>query len=303
MSQILAVLTQNILPIFLVASFGYVAQRRFQLEPRTLNSIVFNILSPALVFSSLVSSQLPVIELGQVALFTVLSVGLMGAIAYGGARLLRLDRVNTAAFLLVVMFVNSGNYGLTLTQLRYGDDGLSRAIVYYVVSTLLVYSVGIFIASMGQLSWRQTLARMARLPAVYATILAIVFYGLRIPVPGPLMRGIELAGSAAIPVMLLVLGMQIASMQAADTQRLVWPAVGVRLLLGPLVALLIAGIVGLQGITRSTSIIEASMPTAVITIVLATEFALPTSAVAHIVVVSTLLSPLTLTAVITLFGL
>ncbi len=286
----------------MVALFGYLLQRRFALEPKTLTSVVFNILSPCLVFSSLVSSQLPASELGSVALFTVICIATMGLLAFGVGRLLQLDRAATASFLLVIMFVNAGNYGLTLTQLRYGDDGVSRAVVYYITTTLLVYSVGVAIASMGRLTWRQTGARMLRIPALYAAVLAVIVYGLKIQLPEPLLAGVRLAGSGAIPVMLIILGMQIANLQPGRPDRLVWPAIGMRLLVGPLVAVAVAALLGLQGITRGTSIIEASMPTAVITIVLATEFGLPTGPVATTVVLSTLLSPLTLTAVISLLG-
>jgi malate permease and related proteins len=62
-------------------------------------------------------------------------------------------------------------------------------------------------------------------------------------------------------------------------------------------------LVGLQGMSRSVGIIEASMPTAVITIILATEFELQPTAVTSIVIGSTLLSPITLSLVITLLGL
>ncbi|MEZ4516930.1 MAG: AEC family transporter [Chloroflexota bacterium] len=303
MNQIVAILTRNIFPIFLVAALGFLLQRRFELDVRTLNSIVFNVLSPCLVFSSLVSSELPIGELGSIALFTILVVATMGVLAYGATRLLRLSRAETAAFILVVMFVNGGNYGLTLNHLRYGEEGLSRAVVYYVVSTLLVYSVGIAIASMGHLTWRQTGARILRVPAFYAAVLAVIIYGLRIQLPEPLLAGISLAGSGAIPVMLLILGMQIAGLQPGQSNGMVWPAVGMRLLIGPLIAVLIAGVIGLQGMIRSTSIIEASMPTAVINIVLATEFGLPTGTVAAIVALATLFSPITLTAVISLLGL
>lgn len=303
LNQILSVLTQNIFPIFLVAAFGYLLQRRSTLDPKTLNSVAFNILSPCLVFSSLVSSKLPPNELGEVALFTVLCVAGMGIIALVTGRLLQLDRASLSAFLLVIMFVNGGNYGLTLNQLRYGDAGLSRAIVYYVVSTMLVYSVGIAIASLGRLGWRQTVSRMLRVPAVYATVLAIIVYHWHVPVPKPILDGVALAGSAAIPVMLLILGMQIANLRPGQSSRMVWPAVGIRLLIGPVVAVAVAALIGMQGLTRSTSIIEASMPTAVLNIVLATEFGLSAGHVATIVVISTLLSPLTLAAVISILGL
>lgn len=303
MNEIYQVLTQNILPIFLLAGAGYLLQRRYDLDKRTLNSLVFNVLSPALILSSLVNSDLPSAELLEISAFTIVTVLTMGLLALGAGRALRFGRREIAAFMILVMFVNSGNYGITLNLLRYGDQGMATAVVYYVVSTILLYSLGVLLASMGTLSLREALSRMIRLPAIYAAALAVVVYALNINLPAPLMSAIDLAGSAAIPVMILLLGMQMAGMRRGESTRLLWPAVGLRLVAGPLVAVGVATMLGMQGLSRSTSIIEASMPAAVFTIVLAQEFGLPIAAVAPTVVVGTLLSPLTVAGAITLFGL
>lgn len=297
------VLTHNILPIMMVASFGYLLRKRLPLQVGTLSSVVFNILSPCLVFSSLANSELPGNELIELVGFSILNILGVGVLALVLARLMRLERIELATFLIVAMFVNGGNYGLTLLQLRYGDGGLSRGVVYYVTSTVLVYTLGVAIASMGRVNWRDTLRRMVRLPAVYAAVLAIIVYSFSIPIPSPIMSGITIAGSGAIPVMLLVLGMQIADMRPDSGGRYVWPAVGLRLIGGPLLGLAIAALLNLQGIGRSAMIIESAMPTAVITMILASEFGLPTSNVARIVVLSTLASPLTIAATVTLLGL
>ncbi len=300
---ILTVLTQNILPIFIVAGFGYALQRWQALDKRTLSRVTLYVLSPALVFSSLVQSELMTSELSRLVLFTVVTMAAMAAIAFIAARLLRFSRRETAMLVVVVMFVNGGNYGLTLNQLRYGDVGLALAIVYYATSTVLVYSAGIFIASMGQLSWREALRRLLSMPPIYAALAAIVVYFYRIPIPSPVMSAVEIAGRGAIPVMILVLGMQMADMRGQGDWRLMIPAVGLRLLVAPFVAFSMAALVGLQGLSRSVGIIEASMPTAVITIILATEFDLQPTAVTSIVIASTLLSPLTISLAIALLGL
>ncbi len=303
MSVFFAVLTQNILPILLVAAFGFLLRRRFDIHLGTLNSVVFNVLSPCLVFSSLVGSQLPGAELLQLAAFAAISILAMGGLALLLARGLRLDRAATAAVVIVAMFTNGGNYGLTLLQLRYGEAGLSRGVVYFVTSTLIFYTLGVFIASLGRLGWRQALGRVARVPAVYATLLAILVYGLRLSVPAPLLSGIAVAGQGAIPLMLIILGAQIADMRRGQTTAYVWPAVGLRLLVGPLMGLAVALLVGLSGLGRSAMIVEASMSPAVFCLILATEFGLPTAAVARIVAFATLLSPLTIAATITILGL
>ncbi|MCA9873326.1 MAG: AEC family transporter [Anaerolineales bacterium] len=303
MKSIVTVLWQNILPIFVIAGFGFALQRWQTIDKRTLSKVTLYVLSPSLVFSSLVNSRLPGEELIDLAVFTVVVILVMAMLAVLVATALRLPRRKLVTLLVVTIFVNSGNYGLTLVQLRYGEAGLSRAIVYYTTSTILLYSVGIFLASMGRLHWRQALGRMLRLPPVYAAAGAIVVYAFNLPIPTPLLRAVEVAGQGAIPVMLLVLGMQIGSMQGGLEWRLTAPAVILRLLVAPVVAVMVAGFLGITGLGRATSVIEASMPTAVITIILATEFDLQPSAVTSIVILTTLLSPLTLAATITLLGL
>lgn len=303
MNDIIAVLTQNIFPIFIVAGFGYALRRWAGLEKQALSRAVFYVLSPCLVFSSLVTSQLAAAELFDLVSFTLLTILSMGILAWLLARALHLSRTETAALMLMVMFVNGGNYGLTLNQLRYGDEGLARAVVYFVSSTVILYTIGIFLASSGQLSWRQALSRLWQMPPVYATVLALLVYGFQIPLPLPLLRGVEVAGAGAIPVMLLVLGMQLADLQGQARLRLAIPAISLRLLIAPVVALGLTFLLNMEGLARSTSIIEASMPPAVFNIILATEFDLQPTAVTSIVAIATLLSPITLAVIITYLGL
>jgi len=297
------VLTQNILPIFLVAGLGFWLKRSRGLDPRPVAAVVFNGFSPCLVFVALVNSRLPPDELARLGLFSLLVILLMGLIGLVAGHLLRLTRTEKVVLLLVVMFVNGGNYGLTLNQLRYGEAGLSRAIVYYIVSTILVFTLGVFIASMGQRPWQDAARRLLRVPALYAVLAAIAVYSFQLTVPAPLYSAIEVAADGAIPAMLVVLGMNMARLQGKGDLRLAIPAVSLRLLVAPLVALLVAGQLGLEGLSRSTAIIEASMPAAVIITVIATEFDVKPLAVTGIVVLSTLFSPLTLAVFINLFGL
>jgi malate permease and related proteins len=303
LNAILTVFWQNILPIFLVAGSGYALQRWQVIDRRSLARATLYIFSPALVFSSLVKTRLPGDELLDLTLFTLLNMAVMALLALLTGRLLHMSRRSLVTLVLVTVFVNSGNYGLVMVQLRYGDAGLARAIVYYTTGTVLLYSVGIMLASMGALPWRQAVAQMLRLPPMYAALAAIVVYATHLEPPLPLMKAIDLAGQGAIPVMLLVLGMQFEGFRGGMDWRLIAPALGLRLVIAPVVAVWLAGVVGLTGLGFSASIIEAIMPTAVITIILATEFDLPVATVTSIVILSTVLSPLTIATTVVLLGL
>ncbi|MCA9940171.1 MAG: AEC family transporter, partial [Anaerolineales bacterium] len=225
MTDILDVLTKNILPIFAVAGIGAILRRWMHLEKESLSRLVFYALGPCLVFSSLVNSQLSGSELTQLATFALVAALAMGALSLLAGRLLGFSRQERAAMVLVAMFPNSGNFGLTLNQLRYGDAGLTRAVVYFTVSTILVFTVGIFVASLGKLDGRTALRQVLKMPAFYAVLLALIVYGFHLPLPSFLARGIEIAGNGSIPVMLIVLGMQLADLKNLSGLRLALPAV------------------------------------------------------------------------------
>lgn len=301
--EIVTVLSENILPIFIVAGIGFWLQRRQAVDIRVLSYVAFNGFSPCLVFASLVNSDVPAGELGRLALFGLLTMLLLGGLGWLSGRVLGLPRLEQLALILAVMFVNSGNFGLPLVQLRHGEAGVSRAIIFYLMSTILVYTLGVFIAASGKLDWRAAAGRLLRIPAVYAVSLAFVVYGFQIELPSGLLSGIRLAGSGAIPLMQVILGMQLAQLSGRIEWRVAIPALFLRLVIGTGLAVGLASWLGLQGVGRAASIIQASMPSAVIIILLATEFEVKPALVTSIVVLSTLLSPLTLALAIIWFGL
>ncbi|MBK9051706.1 MAG: AEC family transporter [Chloroflexi bacterium] len=303
MSEITDVLVNNILPIFIVAAIGFALRQSLGLDVKTVARVTFNGFSPCLVFYSLVTAKLnggELLLLGGYSLLTILLMGLLGWLV---GRLFRLSRLDTVALVLALMFVNSGNYGLTLLELRYGDEGVVRGIAYFVVSTILAYSVGILVASAGQRTVRQALAQLVRVPAVYAVVLALLVYGFDLTVPAPLLKGIQIAAEGSIPVMLLVLGMQLADLRAMEGLKVAWLATGLRLVVAPLMALWLADRMHLEGLNRSAMLLEASMPTAVLVTVLATEYDVRPRLLTTIVVLSTLLSPFSLAVFITWAGL
>jgi predicted permease len=112
MSVLLSILSTDILPIFLIAGAGYLLARYVGTNVKTLAHVVFYALLPCLVFRLLVTSQKSGQEFGRMALLATLMILAMGVVGYLIAAALRLNRVDLRAFLLVVMFSNSGNYGL-----------------------------------------------------------------------------------------------------------------------------------------------------------------------------------------------
>ncbi len=211
---------------------------------------------------------------------------------------LRLSRAELSAFLLVVMFSNGGNYGLPVVLFAFGADALSHGTVFFVASAILTYTVGVFLAAAGRRSLSQALLGVAKVPAIYGVAAALLLLAGGISLPIAMMRPIRLLSDAAIPIMVLVLGMQLERARIADRPAGVAAAVGLSLIVAPIVALGLTSLLGLSGAARQAGVTLASMPAAVITTILAVEFDAAPSFVTSVVVLTTLLSPLTLTPLI-----
>jgi predicted permease len=305
LNALLDILTHDILPIFIGIGLGFAFGRRFKPDVQTLSRVAFFIFSPALVFTSLVKSDLAGDELMRIAAFTAIVTLGMGGLGWLASRWLRLDARAAAALMLVCMFVNSGNYGLGVIQRAFGDEALARAVIYFTVSSLLVYTLGVSVAAGGNgKSVRAALRHIFEVPPVYAFIAAFIVRALSIemtqPPLEPILAGFEIIARAAIPVLLIVLGIQLARTSVTQHLRAVLAASGLRLLVAPVLAWGLAGLIGLTGAARQASIVEASMPAAVLNIILATEYGANPALVSGAVVVSTLLSPITLSIVISL---
>ncbi len=294
MASILSIFTQDILPIFVVAAVGFLLARYAGANVKTVASVSFHALSPCLVFTQFVTTEVSFAQSWRVALFCVLLLGLLGAAAKVLTLVLRLDRATSSSFLLVVMFSNSGNYALPVVLFAFGREALAFANVYFVTSAILVYSCGVLVAASGRASVRDALVQMARVPALYAVVVALIVMGTGVSVPLAILRPVTLLNDAAIPVMILVLGMQL--------ERATWPthpaavgaAVAMSLVVAPVMAFGLTAALGLTGAARQAAIVEASMPAAVVTTVLALQFDLDAALSTSVVTVSTLLSPFTL---------
>jgi len=296
--ELFSIFVQNILPIFLVAGVGFLLVRYLEADVQTLSRVTLHVLTPCLVFNILVTSDLSAGEFGRLtllALGTILGIGVIARIV---ARALKLDRVMTSAFTVVVMFANGGNYGLPLTLFVFGQEALVRATVYFVISLVLTYTLGIFLASSGRRSLGEALSSVLRIPNIYAAVAAVVVIVAGVAPPTFVMRPIKLLSDAAIPVMILVLGMQLEQAVKPASLRLVGLATGLRLAVSAVLGILLAQVLGLSGAARQAGVLQSAMPVAVGTTILAVEFEVEPTFVTSVVFLSTILSPFTLTPLI-----
>jgi hypothetical protein len=288
----------NLLPILLIAAAGFVLGKTLTVDSRTIGRIVFYVFSPLLVFNLMVTSQLDLKQALTTVGYTSAVIAVLGGLAFLLGKLFKLQRAHLLAVVLTVAFGNTGNYGLPLVKFAFGDEALAVASIFYVTTTILFNTAGVVIASLGHLDLKSAILGVFKLPILYAVMIALFIKGTGAQIPVPLARTIEIAANGAIPAMIILLGLELTRIEWSHSLRAVGLGVGLKLLIGPAIGLLLAGLFGLQGHARQGSAIEAAMPAAVATTVVATEYKLEPSLVTAIVFFGTILSPITLTPLI-----
>lgn len=301
-SVLASTFANNILPILLLGGAGFCLGKLLHIDSRSLGRVVFYIFSPVLIFNLLLQNQLNLKEAIGVMTLTVCTVAIMGLFTLLAGALFKLERPVLTSILITTMFANTGNYGLPLVSFAFGEKALSYAGIYFVTTTFLFYTVGVLIASLGHMNFREAIMGLFKIPTMYAVLLAIFINAMHIQIPASINRAVELAAGGTIPLMLILLGVELTRVQLSGSLRAMQLSVVLRLLIAPIVALLLTGLFGIQGFARQGSVTEASMPSMVSATVLATEYQLDSKLITAIIFISTLLSPLTLTPLLVFLG-
>lgn len=273
--SLVSVLTSAVLPVVAVAGVGYALGTVRGVDVDPLATVTLYVLAPALVFHSLVTTPIDAATVARLGAGVVGFTAAIVALAAVVGRLLGETEPVLGGLLLSTGFSNAGNYGIPLSAFAFGALGRSTAVLYIAVQSVLMYTLGIYVATRGQTaSTGGALRRVLRQPLVHAVVVALVVRWLSLapPTDSAFMETVKLTGDAAIPVMLLLLGIQLADSTGGGTVRRVLPAVELKLLVAPVLALGVALLVGLDGPVGRVFVLECAMPAAITPLMFAIEF-------------------------------
>jgi hypothetical protein len=293
--QLGSIFLNVITPVFAVLAAGYFAAPRLWLESRTLSRTAYYILIPAFIFDMMLSAEIKAeLAVRMIAYITVVHVAI-ALVAFLLARALRKPAKMTAAFVLIAVFGNIGNFGLPLIEFRLGEEALVSGTVYFLAITVVAFIVGVVAASWHRGGTGGALLSVLKTPALLALVPAVALNAADVAVPLVLTRIIGVLADAMIPIMILSLGVKLSEAPRLRVDGNLVLAGSVRLIVGPLVAIALAVPFALEGTVRDAGILQASMPTAVLASIIAIEYDLLPEFVTEAVLFSTVASFATLT--------
>lgn len=294
----------TILSIILMIGLGYFLKRIDFLSENDIdpfNKIVMYILMPCMIFHAIYSADLSLLsKLGILPFVILASSFATGIVSYIILKQFNLDDVKLWSVLVTVMIANTAFMGYPVNLGIYGQEGFLRAI-FCDMATLCIFLILSFvlILKFGGTA-KSAVKKITFFPPLWAVILGLGFNFLNIPIGPVLDNTINSLGQGAIPLIMVALGLSIDFEALSRSKSMIAFTSIMKLAFFPFVAFLIATQIGLVDLQYNVSIIEAAMPSGMMSLLLSITYKLDYELTSDCILINTVISLITLPVIIIL---
>lgn len=295
-----------ILPVFLVFATGYAAQKMLRLDIKSISAMSLYILLPILTFNTFYRNEITIDYL-YLFIYSLVITAILAVITIIFGYFMGSTKEDISAMMLGTLFPNSGNYGSPVVLFALGAAAFDYAIVLMVLHGFIISTVGIFIASYGNgamISVKDAIISIFKIPVIYGAIFGVVFQVASIQIDEKLMDILEMTGNAAIPVVMLILGMQLAQItkEKFDLKDITSVTI-IRMIISPIVAMILVMFMPVDDTMKMVFVILNAMPIAANSTMVAVQFNVKPNVVSFSTLVTTLLSLVTIPICLYLIGI
>ena len=286
------------LPIVSIFVLGYILQRIRQLDVRSVSAVTIYIFVPALVFETFYTQDLSgdfstIVLMAFIILFSMIFINKILALIF------KWDRSVESGMILSNAFMNAGNYGAPVVLFALGEEAFIYAVLFMSIQTIQMNFFGVYYASRGVSGMKHALISVMKMPATYTMLAAFLLKGLNVELAAPAMDIVSFLAAVAIPLMMVVLGMQLANIvfREFEVGKVVLSST-LRLIISPLVTWVFVLLIPMPDLMGKVMIILSAMPTAATTTMFALEFRARPDLVSSITLVTTVLSIFTISGLL-----
>lgn len=180
-----SIFLQVIIPILILLVIGAGLQRKFAFNLRAISNLITYCLMPAAVFINIYETEIDVPILLEIIGYLITFALLLIFVSVILSKLLRLDKSESAIFKNGISLINSGNYGIPVSQLLFQTNplGISIQIIVMVFQNILTYTYGLYNLISATKSGLEILKSLLKMPIIHAMLLGSLLNGLHISIP------------------------------------------------------------------------------------------------------------------------
>lgn len=284
-------LTETILGFVGIVGVGWLLRRTGILrreDAHPINRVIIYAGLPAMIFRAVHGAKLgPDLALVAAVAWGVFVVSAL--LAWSLTRALRLPRPVAGGFILAAALGNTGYIGYPITSALLGETGLVRAIFYDVFGTVgCLLIVGLFVAERfgdAQENRVNPLREALTFPAVIALFVGLALRS--VAVPELVSNGIVALANLVVPLIMISVGVSLRPGAIREQAGPLAFLTALRLVVAPLVAFAIGSVLLGDPDALRVVVLEAGMPSMMLTLVIGERFGLDTDFIAAAIMVTT----------------
>ena len=288
-------------PILIMLGIGAALQLKFQFNLKALSNLITYCLMPAAVFINIYETKVNGDILGEIVFYLIVFSICLMILSSIVSKLLKLNRNQSAIYKNSIVLINSGNYGIPVSQMLFAANplGISIQIIVVIFQNIITYTYGLYNLISSTKSGLDILRSLLRMPIVHALIIGAVMNFWNLGIPIFLRIPIDYLANAFISIALITLGAQLAQLDIKTIlNKVILTSTVGRLILSPALALSLILLMNIEGIVAQSLFIASAFPTSRNSSTLALEYDVEPNLAAQIVLFSTIVSCITVTIVI-----
>jgi len=252
-----------ILPVIFVVFTGYLWNKyNKDFNPAAITKLVANIGLPCLIYDSLTRSNLTI----NIYFKIFLSASLVLAIGFlFGYLLIKIFKLPSIKLTTPLMHPNTGNMGIPLSLLAFGNEGLALAAGF-----ASIVMVSHFTANTAISSGNYSIKKIILSPVLLSLIFSLIVLFYKIEMPNFFNSITNILSGFVIPLVLLSLGISLSKINIKKL-RIGLMLGFFKLISGPFIGLLVVYLLRLDGNVAKVVILQASMPAAILTYLIAAQ--------------------------------
>jgi predicted permease len=297
MDLFLDILTRVTLPIIALAALGYALQPWLKLDIGTLTRLQVNVVMPAFLIHFLSAGKQPLDVVWLVATLSVIQFMILIPLGWLLVLAFRMRPTLGPIMGLGTAYANVGFFGIPVTQLAFGPEYLLHQSVLTAMMTILVCTLGVWLLSPSTGGMLGKLRAAFDTPLIPSVALGLGLRYFEVELPPVASQPLQLLGAIFTPLALYTLGAQIASAKSLRLEFVPQSVIlALKLAVSPLITLYLCRLLGVPLDVTQVMVVAAATPVGVLITIFAAELKAEPEFISTATVISTALSPLTVTA-------
>ena len=279
-------------PVFFIVGIGYfLGKKSSNIDTTFITNYSANFGTPALIIFGIMSSGVTYSMFADYFIYWLIAMAIFGIV---GVIFLVLMKKDCIRELPPFILPNTGNMGIPICLFAYGTFGMGVAASISAVIVLLHFTLNVFLASK-----RFNILVIVKSPSFYAILITVAFLYFEIEAPTFVLNTAMLLAYAMIVLILMSLGIALTQLKVFSLKSSIISSIG-RVVIGPIIGLILIKIFNLSGVGAGVLLIQSSMPSAILTYLIASMYSPKkvVDSIASTVVVSTLMSIITVPIVV-----